>query len=367
MPRSLTIVLRLIVLVALTFLAGCASQTTRHTPQRPAAEIRSQIVLLMPSWAGDANGWASDIQMAFTNLQLEADKSHLCAALAVIAQESGFQAEPEIPGLAKIAHDEIKRRAKQHHIPEFMVEAALRIRSPNGQRYGERLDAVQTERQLSAIFEDLIASVPLGTTLFADANPVDTGGPMQVSIGFAEDFAADHGYPYPVQTSIRNEVFSRRGGVYFGIAHLLAYPVRYDYMRYRFADYNAGFHASRNAAFQQAVNRLTGRELALDGDLLAYASNSPGETESALLAIRGQLGLDADDIHDALQKGRSLEFSETDLYRKVYQLAEARAGKQLPRAILPRIRLHSPKITSNLTTAWFAQRVDKRYRACLRR
>ena len=98
-------------------------------------------------------------------------------------------------------------------------------------------DSVKTEQQLSDIFEDFIDMVPMGKTFFADRNPVRTGGPMQVGVAFAEAHARAKPYPYPVTGSIRNEVFSRRGGMYFGIAHLLDYPASYDRPIYRFADY----------------------------------------------------------------------------------------------------------------------------------
>jgi hypothetical protein len=42
-------------------------------------------------------------------------------------------------------------------------------------------------------------------------------------------------------------------------------------------------------------------------------------------------------------------------------------GKPAPRAVLPQIALRSPKITRNLTTDWFANRVEGRYQSCLQR
>jgi hypothetical protein len=70
-------------------------------------------------------------------------------------------------------------------------------------------------------------------------------------------------------------------------------------------------------------------------------------------------------IRDQLEKGKTLEFEETKLYQRVFELAEQAERKKLPRAVLPGIVLQSPKITRKLTTAWFAKRVDERYKRCM--
>jgi hypothetical protein len=137
-----------------------------------------------------------------------------------------------------------------------------------------------------------------------------------------------------------------------------------DYPRpiYLIADYNAGWYASRNAAFQHAVSQLTGIPLQLDGDLIDYGSSEPGQTERAL---RGKLQLSDRAIRDALEQGERRDFRKTPLYKRVFTLAEQEAHTTLPRVMLPDIALHSPKLTRKLTTAWFARRVDARYRRCM--
>ncbi|HET6805453.1 MAG TPA: DUF1615 domain-containing protein [Frateuria sp.] len=358
-PPSRSVVL----LALLALLAGCARPRV-EAPQRRPDEVRAQIVHLLPADTADRQGWATDIYAAFSALDMPPTASNLCATLAVAAQESGYHADPVVPGLGRIARKEIDRRAAQHHVPQFLVRAALALKSPDGRSYGDRLAAVRTERELSRLYEDFIGMVPLGRRLLGDDNPIHTGGPMQVSVAFAEDYANRHPYPYALDGSIRHEVFSRRGGLYFGIAHLLAYPADYPQMLYRFADYNAGWYASRNAAFQQALSTASGIPLDFDGDLIRY-DGGLGATERAARTLAGRLELEPGDIHDALAEGESPDFTRTDLYARVFALAEATARKPLPRAMLPRIRLESPKITRKLTTAWFARRVDGRYRRCL--
>lgn len=344
--------------------AGCA--TPPKKPLRRADEVRAQLMTLIPVGAQDRAGWALDITDAFYALDVEPTSSHLCAAIAVIEQESSFVADPPVPNLGRIAQEEIDRRAGAHHIPAFMVHAAMAIKSSDGRSYNDRIAAVRTERELSLVFEDLIDRVPLGQTLFADSNPVKTGGPMQVSVAIAEQFTRTHPYPYPYDGSIRHAVFSRRGGVYFGIAHLLAYPVSYERMIYRFADYNAGFYASRNAAFQNAIQVLTKQPLAYDGDLVDYAGGT-GHTELAVRTLGKRLQMSDGDIHDALAQGETFDFEKTSLYRKVHAMADRANGAPLPRAMLPQIGLDSPKITRRFTTAMFAESVERRYRACLAR
>ena len=329
-------------------------------------EAREAIVRMLPTSTADRTGWAADVYAALATLELPVTPENICAVLAVTAQESSFRADPAVPGLAAIAWKEIDRRAEDAGVPKVAVRAALALTSPDGRSYAARIDAVKTERQLSEIFEDFIGIVPLGKTFFASRNPVRTGGPMQVSIAFAETYVQAQPYPYPVRESVRREVFTRRGGLYFGTAHLLAYDAPYDKLLYRFADFNAGQYASRNAAFQNALGVASGLPVALDGDLLPRTSNAPrGETERAANSLAGRLGLSEAAIRRDLERGDNIGFEKTELHVRVFAYAEQLDKRTLPRAVVPRIDLQSPKFTRKLTTEWFAKRVDERHRHCL--
>jgi hypothetical protein len=194
---------------------------------------------------------------------------------------------------------------------------------------------------------------------------------MQVGVAFAQAHVAQKPYPYPLAGSIRHEVFSRRGGMYFGIAHLLDYPAAYSDLIYRFADFNAGRYASRNAAFQKAVSELAGVPLELDGDLVRFergeAAHEPGATELAARALAPRLKMTHGEIRRDLESGRLQEFERSRIYTRVFALADGHNGAPAARAILPRIVLQSSKFTRKLTTEWFARRVAGRYRACLGR
>lgn len=334
------------------------------------AQARTLLLQLMPPRVSDRNGWADDILSAFTHLRIPYTAEYFCAANSIIEQESTWQGDPTVPGLPDIAWKKIGEKAWEKHVPLIAVKTALLKTSPDGRSYKERIDTLRTEREMNSIFEDLSADAArLGVPL-SMSNPIHTGGPMQVSVAFAEAHARTTPYPYPLKSTIRDAVFTRRGGVYFGVAILLQYPMQYSDMLYRFADYNAGRYASRNAAFQSALVRVSGKKVALDGDLLAYVNGAPSKTpsdvEQALFAIEGKLGMSRDAIRRDLLTEKTIGFGQTQLYRKVFTLAEAN-GRTLPRAVLPNIELVSPKITRKLTTAWFARRVDGRYQTCMAR
>jgi len=351
-------------LLALIALAGCGG--AERAGMSPA-DARAFIASYIPASVVDREGWATDIHTAVAVLRIPVTPDNVCAIVAITEQESGFRADPSVPNLPAIAWGEIERQREKLGVPKFALDAALAVKSTNGKTYRERIDAARTERELSETFEDLVSRVPLGRTFFGDRNPVRTGGPMQVSVAFARSHAQTKDYPYPVLGTIRDEVFTRRGGIYFGVAHLLDYPAPYDRYLYRYADYNADHYASRNAAFQAAVSLLTGTPLALDGDLVVPGSTAPGATETAVRSVAGKLGMAPAEIRRDLEMETRVEFDSTPLYRRVFEMADARNGKALPRAVVPSIELHSPKFTRTLTTQWFAERVVQRHRQCLAR
>jgi hypothetical protein len=296
--------------IAISLLAGCATVEEPVAPQgprpppdmaRPAnspplwpkapeeRDTRALVAKLLPASVKDKAGWANDLHAAFTHLKIPQVPETYCAALAVIEQESTYQVDPVVPNLPDIVWNELEQRGAKFGIPKLLISAAMLKTSPDGRSYQKRIDTLKTEKQLNALFNDMITELPFGQKLFADHNPVHTAGPMQVSIEFAEQHARERPYPYRLTSNVRDEVFTRRGGLYFGSAILLDYPAPYTEVVYRFADFNAGRYSSRNAAFQSALGRLTGKALVLDGDLLRYlngqASEKPSTVEIAARSV----------------------------------------------------------------------------------
>lgn len=348
---------------------AAASENAAESSSKSPREIQNLIVKILPKYVKDKEGWAADIQVPFTSLNIEPSVENLCSAIAVIEQESSFVANPRVANLPKIALNEIYARGAKIGIPNWAINSALSVRSKNGRTYLQRIKSAYTEGELSDIFEEMADSLPLGKSLLGSYNPIRTAGAMQVSVAFATTQLQKAPYPYPLGDDLRHELFTRRGGLYFGIAHLLDYKANYDAPIYRFADYNAGRYSSRNAAFQKALSSASGIPIVDDGDLLSYSGGEakPSQTQAALLAIASNANLTPSAISDDLKKEKNFNFYQTPTYTNVFSLAERLQMKPLVRASIPQIDLRGPKIQRKLTTAWFADRVNVRMLGCILR
>jgi hypothetical protein len=248
------------------------------------------------------------------------------------------------------------------------------------------LGAVKTERDLDVLFRDILAfyedrfpapykALDLFGALFdaspEDFNPVTTVGSMQVSVRFAEQLARERKREV---RAVRDDLYTRRGGVYYGTARLLGYEAAYAQQLYRFADYNAGVYASRNAALQEQVSKLTELKLVPDGDLLAYDKNArplDRDTDSlgAILSFRAKYASEISErrIRADVQKEKTAEFESTETWRAIKRVWAQRMKSDPPYARVPEVTIRSPKMSQDRSTAWFAKNVDLRYQRCMAR
>jgi len=389
-PLVVFFVLSLLLGPALGAAVGCAAPS-RAAAEHPAAPAltASDIAARLPSRAKERLAWGEAIANALAANELPVDIPSSCSVIAVIDQESGFEVDPAVPGLAAVAKARIDHfKAKLGPLGDPLVERLLSGRAPRDARsFQHRLDTVRTERDVDVLFRDLLAFYEVNHPILfrtaawagrlsdrelADLNPVTTAGSMQVSVRFAEDWARSHEGPSQV-AGVRDALYTRAGGVYYGTARLLGHPDRYDSPLFRFADYNAGLYSSRNAAVQAELVRLTGQPLALDGDLLSYAKDgTPNEatsaSERAFLAFvqRHAPTLSPADVRRDLLAEKTLAFEDTPTYRALLAAA-ARNGKASDYAILPQVAITSPKFAGTRSTAWFARSVERRYEACVGR
>ncbi|AKQ69298.1 putative lipoprotein [Myxococcus hansupus] len=364
--------------------AGAASPPIPPQPRLSA----SQVAKLMPPKLANREGWARDVLAALEVEDLVPSPPAVCSVLAVIEQESGYKEDPAVPGLPRMVRTRLEEHAdKLGPLGRKVLTSVLEGKAKGSTKtFDARLNALRTERDLDRLFRDMLAYyedgypgafkvVDFTSGLFASGrlhefNPVTTAGSMQVSVRYAMLKAGEDADP----AQVRESMYTRAGGVRYGTARLLGYEAAYPEPLFRFADYNAGVYASRNAALQSQVSRLTGHPLAPDGDFQLY--DKQGEPRSqdskslqALLAFRQRYTPDLSErtVRRDVGKEKELAFESTDTFRAVKRIYQRETGEAPPYAQLPRVTLQSPKLKRELTTAWFARSVDRRFQQCLAR
>lgn len=362
------------------WLTGCAEPEPAPDPSLTVEQITTYV----GKDCGDRPGWATDVRAALEALERPIDEKHVCSVIAIVEQESTYEADPAVPGLGGIARKAIEEKLSVlGPLAENGADWLLKPVADGSERsFAERLEAVRTEQQLDLFFRDLtshylkpVDGVPLAPELlearFEKLNPVTTAGSMQVSVAWARDAAKRAGVP---KKAVRDLLYTRAGGLRWGTARLFAHEAGYDDPIYRFADFNAGVYASRNAEFQAQLSAVMDTPLVTDGDLLAYkkngkASSEDGETMRALLAWRAQHAPDMPEgqLRREVRREKQARFEDTDTWRLVRASYRERTGKEPGYARLPDVALDSPKITRDLTTGWFAKNVKRRFDDCRKR
>jgi hypothetical protein len=198
--------------------APTPSQPNYSNPQAGRALLDT----LLPRGIPARKAWFDNVFASFTQLKIPYAPQYFCAVLAVAEQESGFNPDPVVPNLSAIVWKEIDDHRKKYMIPQFVIDAAMLKTSPDGRSYKDRVNSLRTKRQMNQLYEDMVRELPYGQDMLLNKNPIRDGGPMQVSVAFAQTQIKAWPYPYSY-TNLRDEVFSLRGSVYFGTAILLQY------------------------------------------------------------------------------------------------------------------------------------------------
>lgn len=353
-----------------------------QSPELSIAET-TRLILKAEKSVVDAKGWAIDLLDVLRSQNQPASRENICSAIAIIDQESNFVADPAVAGLGTLAEKTLLAKADRIPILGRMALQFMETTPSANDSYMERIRSARTERDLDMTYRAMVADAGKRSSLsfvmdsgllnqmIEDRNDINTIGSMQVSVRFALENAKRQRW-LPMNLSdnyaTRDELYTRRGGLYYGVLQLLGYESGYNRKIYRFADYNAGRYASRNAAFQKLIVMLSKTTIATDGDLLLYDKDKRplakvSESENALRKIIADyhLGFDSKQLRNDLLKEKDVSFPSTQIYQAVRGLLK----QPMPFAEIPSIELNSPKIRHHMTTQNFAQSVDRRYRKCV--
>ena len=359
-------------------LSGCGYFSKPDAKIDPTLQP-TQIANAMPNRGQDKTAWANDMFEIFNTLKIERNNQNICSAVAIIDQESNFKADPPVPNLGKTSLTELNSKLdkKLGNLLAGYFRTMLKNEPTPQNSFEKQILAVQTEQQLDRIYHQMFdffsqkyytnkithITKLVGADISEKLDPINTLGSMQVHIDYARDHRRNNGD----SEDLRRDLYSRYGGLYYGIHRLILYPANYADPIFRFADYNSGIYSSRNAGFQKMLAELSKQKLDFDGDLLIYNGNGQSQSEKALnrLAQQGYITLTPQQISSDLSKEKTAVFENTPTYQTISGLYKMKTGKNPLTAIMPQVVISGVKLRRDYNTQWYADGVKKRYLSCL--
>ena len=372
------------------------NETKIATETKPALPIFSleqttQLIKTAEPNVREPRAWASDLLAVLKEHGLDQSRENICAVIAIADQESGFVANPAVPNLGKISEQAVILKLKKFSLLGDGAVLFLNKFPNTHDSFMQRIRKAKTEHDLDLAYRDLISGLKqyaqqyklnwlvnnhFANNLIESNNEINTIGSMQVAVSFAVQYEREQRQGKALNLEevyqIRDKLYTRKGGLYYGSLLLLGYETGYNKKIYRFADFNAGRYSSRNAAFQTMISQLVGKTIASDGDLLIYQTDGDVEmtvsgTEQAVrnLVKQYKLGFKDYQVRLDLLKEKQLAFNNTPTYQAILKTYQQETGKAPLYAQLPGIELHSEKSSRILTTAKFANTVNMRYQGCV--
>lgn len=374
------------------FLTGCGNGSWWDDKEKHLNV--EQITKVIPTRVSERDLWAKDIFDITEQLGIPQNKENVCTIVAVVDQESNFVANPTVAGLGQKAVKEVQDRFDEKFkdklgeniggtVANYFQDVLKNQPTPEN-NYLKQMAKVKTEKELDELYREIFAYMAkhyhvsaltgaaklVGQDIGEKLNPITTLGSMQVHISYAKEHKRQGGSI----AELRTDMYSRYGGLYYGIHRLMMYPADYDKPLYRFADYNSGRYSSRNAAFQSKINSLTKTELSLDGDLLLYGKNgnpkpekSSSERELINLFAAHNVLITPKQIRSDLKHEKDDKFEETATYKAVNELYLKDPKNKDFYAIMPEVVISGPKLSRDYNTNWFATRVNGRYQTCMQK
>jgi hypothetical protein len=111
-------------------LAGCAGQRSQEPAPRAPAEVKAEIVRLMPAKVPDREGWATDIYAAFAAQHISPTTQNLCSVLAVAEQESTYPGRPDGAGPGQDRSRRNRPSCRQSAYPQPVGQRRCRCAPP---------------------------------------------------------------------------------------------------------------------------------------------------------------------------------------------------------------------------------------------